>query len=335
MCEFKKTEKNVATVIRKMNAYGRKGIPFLFIIDFLRQKPVVYKLDEVDTQEVLFEIDGVRNFYPMTPLVDKEIVFEKFPLSLENYKKGFDLVLKGINKGDSFLLNYSAPTPIQTNLTLREIFYQSTAKYKLLYKDQFVCFSPEIFVKIIDGKISSYPMKGTIDASLPDASALILADKKEFAEHATIVDLIRNDLSKVAQKVRVEKFRYIEELKTNQKNLLQVSSKIVGEMPVGYEKSIGDILWELLPAGSISGAPKKRTLEIIAEAENYDRGYYTGIFGCFDGKNLDSGVMIRFIEKINGQLFFKSGGGITAQSDLHTEYEELIHKVYVPIIRND
>ena len=87
----------------------------------------------------------------------------------------------------------------------------------------------------------------------------------------------------------------------------------------------------MLPAGSICGAPKKKTVEIIKAAENYDRGYYTGVFGHFDGKNLDSCVLIRYIENQNGQLVYKSGGGITFMSEADKEYEEMLKKVYVPI----
>ena len=85
----------------------------------------------------------------------------------------------------------------------------------------------------------------------------------------------------------------------------------------------------LLPAGSILGAPKSKTLEIILKAENYDRGFYTGVSGWFDGQNLDSCVMIRFIEKENGKLFFKSGGGITHLSKFADEYTEMQNKIYV------
>lgn len=81
---------------------------------------------------------------------------------------------------------------------MKDVFVSSEARYKLWMKDRFVVFSPEIFVKIRDEHIYSYPMKGTIDATLPDARRRILEDPKETAEHATIVDLIRNDLSMVA-----------------------------------------------------------------------------------------------------------------------------------------
>jgi para-aminobenzoate synthetase component 1 len=90
-------------------------------------------------------------------------------------------------------------------------------------------------------------------------------------------------------------------------------------------------LFKLLPAGSISGAPKQKTVEIIKEAETHQRGYYTGVCGIFDGENLDSGVMIRYIENQNGQLIYKSGGGITVNSEPDYEYNEMIDKIYVPI----
>ena len=158
-------------------------------------------------------------------------------------------------------------------------------------------------------------------------------DQKELAEHYTIVDLIRNDLSRVAKKVKVDRFRYIDRIKTSNKDLLQVSSEVSGILPDDYPSAIGSILFELLPAGSISGAPKVKTLEIIREAEGQERGYYTGICGHFDGKNLDSGVMIRLVEKDEGELYYRSGGGITSMSDMESEYQEMLDKIYLPIVK--
>jgi len=138
-------------------------------------------------------------------------------------------------------------------------------------------------------------------------------------------------MSLVASNVKVENLMYIDRIRTNQGDLLQMSSQITGELPSNYQNSIGTLLAKLLPAGSICGAPKPKTVEIIKEVENYHRGYYTGVFGVFDGKNLDSCVLIRYIEQDNGKLIFKSGGGITFLSDCNSEYNELIQKVYVPI----
>jgi para-aminobenzoate synthetase component 1 len=175
-------------------------------------------------------------------------------------------------------------------------------------------------------------MKGTIDAATPDAEKAILNDNKETAEHYTIVDLIRNDLNVVSRKVRVERFRYIDTIVTNEKKLLQVSSEVCGYLEKDYLSHIGDIIFELLPAGSVSGAPKRKTSEIIAKTEDQERGYYTGVFGIFDGHKLDSGVMIRFIEKSATGYIYHSGGGITSFSDPLAEYKEMIDKIYVPVV---
>ncbi|HMG15357.1 MAG TPA: aminodeoxychorismate synthase component I [Saprospiraceae bacterium] len=316
--------------IELMNQLGHDKRPFLFIIDFDKQKPLVIPLDELDPELIQYRIQQETN----TNLnVNQDCILEfiKNPVAFETYNKAFLAVQKEIQYGNSFLLNLAFQTPIDINLSLYAIYANARAPYKLWLKDQVVCFSPETFVTIEDGKIYSYPMKGTIDAALPDAEELIIKDKKEEAEHYTIVDLIRNDLGMVANNIQVEKFRYIDHIKTNFGEILQVSSKISGDLPKGYESKMGDIIFRLLPAGSITGAPKKRTVEIIKEVEDFERGYYTGIFGTFDGKNLKSGVMIRFIEQKDEKLYFKSGGGITFMSDARSEYEEIINKVYVPI----
>lgn len=316
--------------IKILNLLGSQKVPFLFIIDFDLKTPLICPLAEVDSNEVLYDINGRSNIWQV-PHNDKSFEFNVFPVAKKKYKTAFDHVQKHISHGNSFLLNLTLPSKIETNLDLKEIFYRSQAKYKLWYKDMFVVFSPEIFIKTDGRKISSYPMKGTIDAGLPDAKKNLLKNEKELAEHYTIVDLIRNDLNMVAKNVKVDRFQYIDHIKTHRNELLQMSSEISGELPANYKEHLGDILMSMLPAGSITGAPKMKTVEIIREAEQYDRGYYTGVFGIFDGENIDSGVMIRFIEKTPDGLIYKSGGGITANSDCDEEYQELIDKIYIPV----
>lgn len=312
-----------------MNRRGLRGEPFVFLIDFLLENPLIFSA-ETSPDELQWQTPSKRSG-EISGEKPKLTQWETFPVSFSEYKKGFDLVQRHIRGGDSYLLNFTQPTQVKTNLSLYEIFQISRAPYKILLPNKFVCFSPEPFVTIENGQISSFPMKGTIDAETENAGELILSDSKELAEHNTIVDLIRNDLSLVAKNVQVERFRYLERIRTNNRDLWQVSSKITGKLPEGYTSKIGDILFSMLPAGSVSGAPKKKTVEIIRAAENYDRGFYTGIFGFFDGKNLDSCVLIRFIENQNGRLVYKSGGGITFMSRAETEYEEMLKKVYVPV----
>lgn len=313
------------SIFEQMNELGSDKVPFFFMIDFLKEHGEVIPLADFP-DDIQFSIHAEKE-----EILNKDFSFQKHPISFEEYQKQFKIVHENLMIGNSYLTNLTCATPISTNLSLAEIYKFTQAKYKLNYKNQFVCFSPEIFVKIKDQKISSYPMKGTIDASIPHAKEIILNDEKEAAEHATIVDLIRNDLSLVSENVTVTNYRFMDELITNDKTLLQVSSEIVGDLDKDYTSQIGTIFDKLLPAGSICGAPKKKTIEIILEAESYNRNFYTGVFGIFDGQNVDSAVMIRFIEHENNQLIFKSGGGITAKSDCESEYNEMKQKVYVPI----
>ena len=318
--------------VEEMNQLGKNRIPFIFILDFELKNPVILKTGQIPNN-IYYKFNNIKN-YTLSGTQTKPLQFTPKPMSFDQYKGPFDAAKKEILYGNSFLLNLTFPTPIETNYSLRELFNTSHARYKLYYKDQFIVSSPEIFVKIIDGKIYTYPMKGTIDASIPNAASIILNDIKETAEHYTIVDLLRNDLSMVAKKVKVNKFRYIDKLVTSTKTLLQVSSEIEGTLPIGFNENLGTIFEKLLPAGSISGAPKKKTVEIIKANEVDDRGYYTGVFGIFDGKNVDSGVMIRYIEKQNNKMVYRSGCGITYRSDCDSEYQEMIDKVYIPLGKN-
>ncbi|WP_337041134.1 aminodeoxychorismate synthase component I [Emticicia sp. 17c] len=339
---------NRQRAISKINFFSSEGIPFLFIIDFQGDNCIVEPLSDINHTEIKYWINGINNISSHTTQIVKspaDIVLEKHPITFVQYKEAFDYVQQNIIQGNSFLTNLTCETPIRLNLNLLDVFELSQAKYKLWVKDSFVCFSPEIFIQIDEtGKLSSFPMKGTIDASLPEAEEKLMKDEKEFYEHTTIVDLIRNDVSSVADKVWVEKFRYTDKIRTQDgRELLQLSSQISALLPDNWRDNLGEILFGMLPAGSISGAPKQKTLQIIKNAEQNtylstlgktnERGFYTGIFGVFNGKTLDSGVMIRFIEQYpDGNLTFKSGGGITSNSLAEKEYEEMIQKIYVPIV---
>jgi len=264
-------------------------------------------------------------------------IIKKDPISFEVYKKAFNKVIEEIQSGNTYLLNLTFPSIIETNCNLLEVFNSSQAPFKLYFKNKFVCFSPERFVKIKNNKIYTYPMKGTIDARLPNAKEKILSNPKEMAEHTMVVDLLRNDLGMIGKNVKVNKFRFIDKIKAGEKELLQVSSEIEATLPKNWQKNYLNLIIKMLPAGSISGTPKKKTVEIIKKVEGYDRGFYTGIFGITDEKTfLDSAVIIRYIEKPtsntpNSKFIYKSGGGITIDSNVKKEYEELIKKVYIPI----
>jgi len=316
--------------IYKINDFASREIPFVFLINFNGEENIVMTPEEAAAARFFLDMPGMVNHtFKANP--GPGIQLTKMPPDPIRYHQAFKHVIEQIHYGNSFLLNLTFPTPIECNYSLKDIFIQSRASFKLYLEDDLVVFSPERFINIKGNTISSNPMKGTIDASIPGAHSQLASDPKEDAEHNTIVDLIRNDLSMIASHVRIKRFKYIEKLKTHQGELLQMSSEITGKLADNFRESLGDILFRLLPAGSICGAPKKKTLEIIREIEEYERGFYTGIFGYFDGQNLDSAVSIRYIEKQGEKLLFKSGGGITFMSDWQKEYEEMQKKVYVPV----
>jgi len=314
-------------VINKMDVAGRSRTPFLFAIDFEMHEGLFIE-NPLRQTHVLFDINGVVNA-EMAHAPPAAFQFERYPENFETYKKRFDHVMEALRRGETSLLNLTIKTPIKTSLPLYDIFRYSKAKYRLYVPERFVCFSPERFVQIKNGKIFTHPMKGTIDAGLPNAAETLLNDRKEAAEHRTSIELISDDLTRVASCVKVNRFRYIDTLKTHCGNILQTSSEVEGTLPADHLQRLGTLLFKLLPAGSILGKPREATLRVTREAEQQPRGFYSGVAGYFDGEELDSGVLIRFIEQDGGELYFRSGGGITVDSQCEREYREAIQKVYL------
>ena len=222
---------NREEAVSRMNLWGSERRSFFFLIDFDGEKCLVEETSKLSSEDLLFVFPDVANVKDkVTPFPDS-FDWQAFPQSFEEYARSFDIVYRNLYGGNSFLTNLTCATPVRTNLTLRQVFDHAWAKYKLWVKDSFTVFSPETFVRIKDGFIYSYPMKGTIDATLPHAREKLLGDEKETAEHATITDLIRNDLSQVATEVTVMRYRYLEKLITHRSTLLQMSSEIRGRLP--------------------------------------------------------------------------------------------------------
>jgi para-aminobenzoate synthetase component 1 len=310
------------TLKDKLDYFGKLKIPFFFVISYDTSKWDIIPLNDLP-KDILYNIDD-KNMYKNNLKLDCSMV--KF----SKYKKQFNSVIKNIKNGNSYLLNLTSKTKLNNNLSLINIFHNCNSKYKLYYKNKFLSFSPETFIKINQNKIYSYPMKGTINSSIKGAKDIILNDKKELAEHTMIVDLIRNDLSIIASNIKVNRFRYIDKISAGDKNLYQVSSEISADLSLNWHEQIGDIITSLLPAGSITGTPKKSTIKLIDSIEDYNRDYFTGIWGIYDGNTLDSSVLIRFIENNNENYYYKSGGGITINSDCKKEYDEMNDKIYIP-----
>ncbi len=322
---------------KQMDQWTDSHTPFLFIIDFEQQSPLLYSLkdlDQLDTN-VLYHFPNVNND-SFISFVDshKEVSVKPIPTKLEkeDYLERFERAISLMQQQNVEVINLTKPTSLKVDGTLKDIYVKANSKYKVWLKDMFVCCSPEIFVRVtVDGQISTYPMKGTIDANLPNAKELVLNNAKEEREHRATVNVLKEELAVVADKVEITKYRYLDRLTTTEKDLYQVSSEVVGNLKSDFKGKLGTLFKALLPAGSIVGAPKERAFDVIKSVEGYTRGYYTGICGIYDGKVLDSFVLIRFIEKQGDKYLYKSGGGITQNSSSEAEYQEIINKIYVPL----
>lgn len=229
--------------------------------------------------------------------------------------------------GDAYLVNYCSQTEVVISDAVSSLYDQSAAPFTVWLEDEFLSFSPESFVTAMENQISTTPMKGTgFDAQT------LLADLKEQAEHATVVDLLRNDLGQVAREISLGEYRYLTAIpQADGRTLYQTSTQINATLPPDWRSHIGDWLPKLLPAGSITGAPKKETVELIRRIETEPRGFFTGVAVLFDGDSLYSCVLIRFLDLAGKTPRFRSGAGITIYSDPEQEYAELLSKVYIPV----
>ncbi|GAB6089649.1 aminodeoxychorismate synthase component I [Spirochaeta dissipatitropha] len=301
---------------------------------------MLWTLDSIDPSDILYSTPLGSNLpldYSLNTVPKIEIFRKK---AYHEYLKGFSVIHEGQLYGESFLANLTYPVDIRLNTDLKQVLLYARAPYRFWLKDHFCVFSPESFIRISsEGEISTYPMKGTILASEQDAENSLLNNPKEAAEHLTVVDLLRNDLGSIASEIEVRKYRYLEHIQSDSGGIIQASSEIIAQLGTSWKKKLALALQSMLPAGSISGAPKKRTMELIRQAEGEDRGYYTGILGFFDGNEFCSAVMIRFIEQRAGGLSsqpllafprFRAGGGITIYSDPKEEYAELHAKIRIP-----
>ena len=188
--------------------------------------------------------------------------------------------------------------------------------------------SPETLVKLENGVLHTFPLAGTRPRGKTEREDLalereLLADEKELAEHNMLVDLGRNDLGKISKfgTVEVEKLHSIERYS----HVMHIGSTVRGE--IRDDKDALDAIEAVLPAGTLSGAPKIRACQLIGELENNKRGIYGGAIGYIDFTgNMDTCIAIRIAYKKNGKVFVRSGAGIVADSNPEKEFEECLNK---------
>ena len=260
----------------------------------------------------------------VTPLFDKE----KFCRMVEKAKHH-------IREGDIFqiVLSNRLSAPFEGSLlnTYRVLRTINPSPYMFYFSGtdvEVAGASPETLVKLENGVLHTFPLAGTRPRGKTEEEdkaleAELLADKKELAEHNMLVDLGRNDLGKISKfgTVKVEKLHSIERFS----HVMHIGSTVRGEISENHDAL--DAIEAVLPAGTLSGAPKIRACQLIEELENNKRGIYGGAIGYIDFTgNMDTCIAIRIAYKKNGKVFVRSGAGIVADSVPETEFEECLNK---------
>jgi para-aminobenzoate synthetase/4-amino-4-deoxychorismate lyase len=277
---------------------------------------------------------NLRHSTPANDPTDASIEESQLEISDEDYAERIDQVQQFLKNGHSYQVNFTdrvtgrfAGSPAALYRKLKERQPVSYSAYMDCGDYQVLSFSPELFYRASKGTITVKPMKGTWprgEAGEEDRAAdALYNDPKNRAEHVTIVDLLRNDLGKVCVhgSVKVDRLMQVERYST----LHQMTSTITGT-PVS-DKTPSEIFRALFPSGSITGAPKRRTMEIIRELEQHPRGLYTGAMGWFgpDGEACFN-VAIRTVVTKGGHFQLGVGGGITLDSKPLEEYRECLLK---------
>ena len=265
-----------------------------------------------------------------------KLLSEVTPLfSKEEFSKMIDKAKYHIKEGDIFQIVLS--NRLQANFegslfdTYRVLRTVNPSPYMFYFSGtdvEVAGASPETLVKLEDGILHTFPLAGTrqrckTEKEDKELEEELLADEKELAEHNMLVDLGRNDLGKISKfgSVVVEKFHSIERYS----HVIHIGSTVRGEIRPEYDAL--NALEAVLPAGTLSGAPKIRACQLIEELENNKRGIYGGAIGYIDFTgNMDTCIAIRLAYKKNGKVFIRSGAGIVADSDPDKEYMESINK---------
>ncbi|GKS11814.1 anthranilate synthase component I [Paenibacillus chitinolyticus] len=256
-------------------------------------------------------------------------------LSKEQYVSNVKAAQEYIKAGDIFQVVLSQRfetdtdvSPLQVYRVLRTLNPSPYMYYLKMDDEIIVGTSPEMLVRVEDERVDTRAIAGTRPRGKTPEHDLeleqdLLADQKERAEHLMLVDLVRNDVGRVAEygTVSCDSFMQIERYS----HVMHIVSNVSGTM--NKEKDFFDAFLSCLPAGTVSGAPKLRAMEIIAEFENEKRGTYSGAIGYlgFSG-NMDSAITIRTIVFKNGKAYIQAGAGVVFDSDPEKEYEETVNK---------
>lgn len=316
----------------------------LICYDNLKQKIILIvdiRTDDLQTEYnkaliVLDEMEHLIRFGKAKEVPKGHLLEPLRPrLSLEEFTGKVQQIKHYIHEGDIFQLVFSNPMKARYEGSLLDTYRvlrtTNPSPYMFYFSGDDVEIagaSPETLVKVQNGQVRTYPLAGTRprgkDPEEDDRlEKELLADEKERAEHNMLVDLGRNDLGRLCRFGTVKVERYMDVLRYSR--VMHIGSEISGRLREDVQAV--DTIDSVLPAGTLSGAPKFRACELISQLENDKRGIYGGAIGYVDfSGNLDVCIAIRLAYKRNGKVFVRSGAGIVADSIPENEYQECINK---------
>ena len=295
---------------------------------------------EAAYHEATSKIDSlVERLGQPLPAEVSPVVSTEFPVSSNLSQAEFETIVsqtkEHIYAGDIIqavlsqrLARRTDATPFAIYRALRSINPSPYMYYLHLGDFYIVGASPELLVRVEDGVVSNHPIAGTRPRSKDTAEDMALEkelrnDEKERAEHLMLVDLGRNDIGRISKPGTVEVTQFMDIERYS--HVMHLVSHVQGKLRAGF--SHFDALRACFPAGTVSGAPKIRAMEIIAELEPDKRGPYAGAVGYFDfSGNLDTAIAIRTVVIKNGIAYVQAGGGIVADSVPEREYQESLNK---------
>ncbi|WP_122788986.1 anthranilate synthase component I [Intestinibacillus sp. Marseille-P6563] len=312
--------------------------------DNLRQKIILIagaRADDIETSyhKAAYELDQLANLIRTGVKAEPQPPHLKAPLTPQFTREEYgDMIRKAqhyIHEGDIFQVVLSNPLEAEMDGSLFDVYRvlrtTNPSPYMFYFSSddiEIAGASPETLAKLTDGKLFTFPLAGTRPRGATEAQdqALereLLADEKELAEHNMLVDLGRNDIGRISKlgSVQVEKYLQIERFS----HVMHIGSTVTGQ--IRDDRDAIDAVDAILPAGTLSGAPKLRACQIIDELEGHERGIYGGAVGYLDFTgNLDTCIAIRLAYKKNGRVCVRSGAGIVADSVPDSEYQECLNK---------
>jgi len=329
---FQRFKEDPELIIDRIREKAQREDSYLFSLVFYEYGEYLFDINSDNHLLAVFAIARFSKKLKKDKDIKKNSIQNKkypkyeFP-EKDDYLKSYERVRENIISGNTYQLNLTRRINIRRDRSPEDVFYRADnevygALFPISSKRYVISDSPELLFEVVDEKITVKPIKGTVSKKLKDYKRRLLDSEKDNRELMMITDLLRNDIASLIQKKTLDVIfpEYME-----LKDVAHLYSVVSGKLKKNI--TLSNILRKVFPGGSITGVPKKRTMELIKENEPDKRGFYTGSFGItFPDGRMSFNILIRSLFYDRGLYKYGSGGGITWWSKPDQEYDELLDK---------